>query len=116
MAPAPAVGAQFVLPQSTDIYVVMGPFLDAVTGLALTGLTIPNTEVFISKNNEDFVAKTNATALSHMQNGFYKVTLDAADVNVTGLVKDNILIISINHEGALPVWKEFRVDPSLAPV
>ena len=116
MAPVPAVGAQFVLPQSTDIYVAMGPFLDAATGLAMTGLTIPYTEVLLSKNNEAFSAKSNTVAAEEMANGFYKITLGSADVTITGAVKDNLLLVSINHSGALPVWKEFRVDPSLAPV
>lgn len=110
----PHVGAQFTIARATYVYVAMGPFLDANTGRSpVEDLEIATSDVLLSKNNGTFAAKNDTTASTHMANGFYRIALDDTDTALTGEDLDNVLLISINMPGALPVWKEFRVTPEL---
>jgi hypothetical protein len=106
--------AQFTIERATDVYVVMGPFLDANNGVTpIDTLEIAASDVFLSKNNGAFAAKNDAFNPVSIGHGFYRVGLDVTDTTLMGEDLDNVLLISINMPGALPVWKEFRVTPEL---
>jgi len=108
------VYAQFIIANSVAVYVVMGPFLDANNGkIPLTTLEIEQSDVLLSMNNGPFAAKEDAGPSTHIGNGFYQICLSINDTSSSGQDLDNILLISINMPGALPVWKEFRVTPAL---
>jgi len=105
------VCSQFVLQNGQEAQVIVGPFLDS-NGRPLTELVIEQADVLISQNCSSFAMKTDANASDHMVNGFYLVKLAAADTLIVGPDRDNILTISINISGALPVWKDVRIEPS----
>lgn len=97
-----------MLKQSIAVNVTVGPFVDDSDGkTAETGLTISQADCQLSKNSGAFAQKNDATAATHLGNGFYKIPLNATD---TGTLGD--LMISINEGGALPVWRECRVLPA----
>jgi len=92
-------------PLSGAGYVLVGPFLsstDAVT--PITDLSIAVSDVRLSKNNGDFAPKNEATPPAHDAAGWYRIILDATDVDTTGYV-----VIAINVAGALPVQRKFAV-------
>lgn len=96
------------LKQSTSVDVGIGPFLDETDGkTAETGLTITQPDIRLKKNGGAWAQKNAAQTLTHEENGWYEVTLDATDTNTLG-----ILIVAIHESGALPVWKEYMVLPA----
>lgn len=93
------------LKQSTSVDVGIGPFLDDTDGkTAETALTITQPDVRLKKNNGNWAQKAAAQTLTHEENGWYEVTLDATDTNTLG-----ILVVAVHESGALPVWREFLV-------
>ena len=96
------------LRQSTSVDVPIGPFLDNVDGFtAETGLTITQPDIRLKKNAAAWAQKAAAQTLTHEENGWYEVTLDATDTNTLG-----ILVVAVHESGALPVWREFLVVPA----
>lgn len=97
------------LKQSTSVDVGIGPFLDETDGkTAETALTITQPDIRLKKGNGNWAQKNAAQTLSHEENGWYELTLDATDTNTLGL-----LIVAIHESGALPVWKEYMVVPAM---
>jgi hypothetical protein len=93
------------LKQSTSVDVPIGPFLDATDGVtAETALTITQPDIRLKKNNGNWAQKNAAQTLSHEENGWYEVTLDATDTGTLGLLQ-----LAVHESGALPVWHEFQV-------
>ena len=93
----------YFLKQSTAATIILGPFLDDTDGkTAETALTIPNTDVLISKNGGTFAAKNEATSLTHMTNGYYSCPINTTDTNTLGWIK-----VTVNKTGAMPVYHEF---------
>lgn len=93
------------LRQSTSADVPIGPFVDATDGVtAETGLTITQPDVRLKKNAGAWAQKAAAQTLSHEENGFYEVTLDATDTDTLGLLR-----VAVFESGAAPVWEDFMV-------
>jgi hypothetical protein len=96
------------LKQSTSVDVKIGPFLDETDGkTAETGLSITQPDIRLAKNGGAWAQKNAAQTLTHEENGWYEVTLDATDTNTLG-----ILMVAVHKAGALPVWIEFTVLPA----
>jgi hypothetical protein len=96
------------LKQSTSVDVPIGPFLDATDGVtAETGLTITQADIRLKKNAAAWAQKAAAQTLSHEENGYYEVTLDATDTNTVGLLR-----LAVAESGALPIWEDFLVLPA----
>jgi hypothetical protein len=96
------------LKQSTSVDVPIGPFVDATDGVtAETGLTITQPDIRLKKNGGAWAQKNAAQTLTHEENGYYEVTLDATDTNTLGLLR-----LAVNESGALPVWEDFLVVPA----
>jgi hypothetical protein len=96
------------LKQSTSVDLPIGPFLDETDGkTAETGLTITQPDVRLKKNAGNWAQKAAAQTLSHEENGFYEVTLDATDTDTLGQLR-----LAVHESGALPVWEEFMVMPA----
>jgi hypothetical protein len=94
------------LKQSTTVTVDLGPYLDRNDGLtALTGIT---PVVRLSKGNAAFVARNSATAVTHDEDGWYRVELNGTDTGTLGP------LVTKSHLSAtyLPVWREFLVVPA----
>ena len=101
-------GGRGVLANSASATVKMGPFIDT-NGDAVTTLTIAQADVRLSKNDAAFAQKSNSSSASHVENGWYDVPLDPADIDITGN-----LIIAIHASGALPVWRMLEVDVAVS--
>ncbi len=96
------------LKQSTSVDVPIGPFTDSTDGVtAEVGLTITQPDIRLKKNSAAWVQKNAAQTLSHEENGYYEVTLDATDTNTLGLLR-----LAVNESGAGPVWEDFLVLPA----
>jgi hypothetical protein len=96
------------LRQSTAQDVSIGPFLDETDGkTAETGLTITQPDIRIKKNGGAWAQKNAAQTLSHEENGWYEIALDATDTNTLGQ-----LLVAVHEAGALPCWREFMVLPA----
>lgn len=97
------------LRQSTSVDLPIGPFLDATDGVtAETALTLTQPDIRLKKNNGNWAQKAAAQTLTHEENGFYEVTLDATDTNTLGLLR-----LAVFESGALPVWEDFLVVPAM---
>ena len=93
------------LRQSTSVDVPIGPFLDEVDSRTPeTALTITQPDIRLKKNGANWAQKNAAQTLSHEENGFYEVTLDATDTGTLGLLR-----LAVFESGALPVWEDFMV-------
>lgn len=93
------------LRQSTAVDLPIGPFVDSTDGItAETGLTITQPDIRLKKNAAAWAQKNAAQTLSHEENGFYEVTLDATDTNTLGLLR-----LAVFEAGAMPVWEDFLV-------
>jgi hypothetical protein len=96
------------LKQSTSVDLPIGPFVDATDGVtAETGLTLTQPDIRLKKNAGNWAQKNAAQTLSHEENGWYEVTLDATDTDTLGQLK-----LAVNESGALPVWADFTVVPA----
>jgi hypothetical protein len=96
------------LKQSTSVDVPIGPFLDSTDGITPeTALTLTQPDVRLKKNGAAWAQKAAAQTLSHEENGFYEVTLDATDTNTLGLLR-----LAVFESGAAPVWEDFLVVPA----
>ena len=93
------------LNQSTATTIQLGPFLDKTDGVTEEVGLAPGIEV--SKAGAAFVARNSGDAVAHDAEGWYRVPLDATDVNTLGrfIVKAQD---SANH---IPVWDVFDVVP-----
>jgi hypothetical protein len=89
--------------QSTLIVLQVGPFVDAIDGV--TPETNVVTPARVSKNGGAFGARNSATSITHDENGFYRVELDATDTSVPGILR--IAFNSASHH--LPVWDDYSV-------
>lgn len=97
-----------LLKQSTAVDLPIGPFLDATDGVTIeNGLTLTQADIRLKKNGAAWAQKNAAQTLSHEENGWYEVSLDATDTNTLGH-----LVLAVNESGALPVWHEFMVVPA----
>lgn len=84
--------------------VLIGPFIDETDGkTAENALTISNTDIRLSKNGGNMVAK-NSGGGTFDEAGWYTITLDATDTNTVGRLQ-----ISVHESGALPVFLECHV-------
>lgn len=93
------------LKQSTAVTIALGPFVDEADGFTPeTTLTISQADVRLSKNGAAFAQKNEASAATHMENGWYSTAFDATDTNTLGR-----LTIAVNESGARPVNREFLV-------
>jgi hypothetical protein len=96
------------LKQSTSADVPIGPFVDATDGItAETGLTLTQPDIRLKKNAAAWAQKAAAQTLTHEENGFYEVTLDATDTDTLGLLR-----LAVFESGAAPVWEDFVVLPA----
>lgn len=96
------------LRQSTVVDIAMGPFLDSTDGNTVEGaLTITQPDIRLKKNGGAWAQKNAAQTLTHEENGWYEVALNATDTDTLG-----ILVVAIHEAGALPVWREFLVVPA----
>ena len=94
------------LKQSTSATIVMGPFVDSTDGFTPeTALTINQANVRVSKNGGSFASKSNSTAASHLENGYYSVPIDTTDTGTLG----RLTLVTSGVAGALPVWMEYNV-------
>lgn len=94
--------------QSTSADVPIGPFVDPTDGFtAETALTLTQPDIRLKKNAGAWAQKNAAQTLSHEENGYYEVTLDATDTNTLGLLR-----LAVNESGALPVFEDFLVVPA----
>lgn len=96
------------LRQSTSVDLPIGPFLDATDGTtAETALTLTQPDIRLKKGAGAWAQKAAAQTLTHEENGYYEVTLDATDTNTLGLLR-----LAVAEAGALPVWEDFIVLPA----
>jgi len=97
-----------LLKQSTAITLRFGPFLDSTDGdTEETALTIAQADVRLSKAGAAFAQKTDATAGTHDEKGWYSIPLDVTDTGTLGILR-----VSIHVAGALAVFEEFMVVPA----
>lgn len=95
----------YIAKQSTSITVAFGPFLDETDGkTAETGLTLTQPDIRLSKNGGAFAQRNSAGTLSHMENGYYSLTLDTTDTNTVGTLR-----VHVHESGALPVWLDIQI-------
>lgn len=100
--------AATLLKQSTAVTVKIGPFVDATDGVtAETALTITQADVRLSKAGGNMAQKTEASAATHDELGYYDVDLDATDTATLGPLR-----VMISESGALPVWEDYMVVPA----
>lgn len=93
------------LKQSTSVDIGIGPFVDSTDGVtAETALTITQPDIRLKKNGGAWAQKNAAQTLSHEENGWYEVTLDATDTGTLG-----VLQLAVHESGALPVFMSFHV-------
>jgi hypothetical protein len=84
--------------------VLIGPFVDETDGItAMTGLTIANTDIRLSKNGANIAAK-NSGGGTHDEIGYYTITLDATDTDTVGRLQ-----LMVHATGAMPVYHEYQV-------
>lgn len=96
------------LKQSTAVDIAFGPFLDSADGNTVEGaLTITQPDIRLKKNGGAWGQKNAAQTLTHEENGWYEIALNATDTDTLG-----ILIVAVHESGALPVWREFLVVPA----
>ena len=96
----------YILRQSTAVSFMMGPFLDLTAGTTEEGLTIAYTEVRLSKNGADYVAKSETTAMVHKESGMYLCVLDTDDTGTVGTLN---VLVDDTANAAIPVSGEYQV-------
>lgn len=98
----------FFIKQATTGTLKIGPYIDDTDGkTAETGLTITQADIRLSKNGGDFAQKTDATACTHDELGYYNCPYDATDSGTLG----TLLLVS-HVAGALPIRHEIMIMPA----
>lgn len=96
------------LKQSTSVDVPIGPFLNSTDGITPESLlTLTQPDIRLKKNAAAWAQKAAAQTLTHEENGFYELTLDATDTDTLGLLR-----VAVFESGACPVWEDFIVVPA----
>ena len=103
-----------LIAQSTAITIKFGPFLDSADGNTVeAGLTIQKADVRLSKNGGNMIP-ANAdqgvgdAGAAYDEIGYYDISLDATDTNTCGRLQ-----VMVHEAGALAVWQEYMVIPSV---
>jgi hypothetical protein len=91
-----------ILKQSTAATIVLGPFLDDTDGKTAKNAASPVAR--LSKNAGAFAARSDATAIANMENGYYTCVLNATDTNTLGR-----LCIGGTGTASLPVRQDYFV-------
>jgi hypothetical protein len=91
-----------ILKQSTAATVVLGPFLDDTDGKTAKNAASPVAR--LSKNAGAFAARSDATAIANMENGYYTCVLNATDTDTLGR-----LCIGGTGTASLPVRQDYVV-------
>lgn len=89
---------------STAVILKIGPFLDSADASAETGLTVSQGDVRLSKNGGNMAQKSDATACSHDEVGFYDCPINSTDTNTLGRLQ-----LMVAEAGTLPVFHEYMV-------
>jgi hypothetical protein len=93
------------LKQSTAVNVIIGPFVSSTDGdTEMTGLTIAQADVRLSKNAAADAQKNDATTCAHEGDGLYMCELDATDTNTVGQ-----LCLWVHVATALIVRHDFQI-------
>ena len=95
---------QGILKQSTAITVKLGPFLSSTDGSALTGLTIAQANVRVSKNGGNLAQKNEASSCTHDELGIYDCPIDATDTGTLGRLQ-----LYVSASGGFVVPHDFMV-------
>lgn len=96
---------------ATAVDLPIGPFLSGSDGVtAMTALTITQPDVRLKKNGAAWAQKAAAQTLSHEENGFYEVTLDATDTDTLGHLR--VAVFEGGSPTVVPVWEDFQVIPA----
>jgi hypothetical protein len=91
----------------TSMNLKIGPFVSSSDGYTpMTGLTISQSDIRLSKNGGDFAQSSDTGGASHDENGWYDLTLSTSDTNSEGN-----LVVAIDKAGALPVWVDIMIVP-----
>lgn len=91
------------LREATLTPITFGPFVAADGITPKTGLT---PTIRLSKNGvSPYVNRNSGTAITHVENGWYSVTLDSTDTNTRGRLK----VMATDTANHLPVWMDFDV-------
>lgn len=94
-----------LLKQSTAVTLKIGPFVDNSDGYtAETGLTISQADVRLSKNGGNMAQKSESSACTHDEIGWYDCLLNSTDTNTLGRLQ-----LMVAESGALPVFHDFQV-------
>lgn len=94
------------LQAATSATVMVGPYVSS-DGIALTGLTVTQSCLMLSKNGAAWVAKNETTNGSHRILGYYSAVFNDTDLNTVGR-----LLLASSCAAALPVRHEFTVLPT----
>lgn len=85
--------------------VTIGPFCNSTDGVTrLTSLTITNNDVKLIKNNATAANNKSAGNGTHIVNGEYYITLNAADTDAYGRLR-----VDCAMNGSVAVWEDFIV-------
>lgn len=99
------VPAAPMLLQGMPVTLTLGPFISNVDGVTVqSALTIPPSEVQLSKNDGTFTTSDSTTPLLARGDGHYSPTLTPADTAVLGDLR-----VSITLAGSMPVWLDYNV-------
>jgi hypothetical protein len=90
------------LKQSATPTIVLGPFLDSTDGV--TAKTAASPVPKLSKNGAAFAARSDATAIAHMENGYYSCVFNATDTGTLG-----ILAIGATGTASIPIRQDYLV-------
>lgn len=96
------------LKADTAATIKIGPFVDSTDGVtAETGLTIAQADVRLAKNGGNIAQKSETTACTHDELGYYDCPLGTGDTDTEGT-----LSVFVSESGALPVRHDFIVLPA----
>ena len=94
-----------VLERETPCFIQFGPFLDDTDGKSIkAGLTLSAGDIRISKNGAAFVSINDTSAITHNENGYYRVPLNSTDLSSVGRLR-----MHCHKTGCLPVWEEWAI-------
>ena len=96
------------LKQSTAVTIKIGPFVDDTDANTVEdGLTLSQADIRLSKNGANIAQKTESSAATHDELGYYDCDLDTTDTGTLGRLQ-----LFVHESGALPVWHDFMIMPA----
>lgn len=104
-------GAPRLVLTNSDLSLLIGPLVSSSDGYTLITAPILHSEIRVSKNHGEPVARNNTTPSTHAYGGHHSIDFDSATLSAAEFTPGEVstLDVIINKPGAIPIRRTFPI-------